>query len=130
MGGMIAQSVAINHPARVRSLTSISSTPSARIGTRPPLRVLRKMVKVLATPVGDPEQAARREVAIYRLMGSPGYPLDEQLIGEIGRRAYDRHPPDPAGGLRQRAAIVASGDRRAALSGLRIRRLSLTGPPS
>ena len=33
MGGMIAQTVAIRHPARVASLTSIMSTPSPAIGS-------------------------------------------------------------------------------------------------
>ena len=127
MGAMIAQSLAITHPARVGSLTSISSTPSVRIGTRPPLWVLRRMTKLLSTPAGSPDEAARREVAIYRLMGSPGYPLDEQMIADIGRRAYERHPGDPASGLRQRAAIAASGDRRAALSRLRIPALVIHG---
>jgi pimeloyl-ACP methyl ester carboxylesterase len=37
LGGMIAQTVAIEHPHRVRSLTSVMSTPSPRIG-RPTLR--------------------------------------------------------------------------------------------
>ena len=127
MGAMIAQTLAINHPARVRSLTSISSTPWVRIGSRPPLTVLRRMSKLLATPVHSGEQAAQREVAIYRLMGSPGYPLDEGMVGEIGRRAYQRHPPDPAGSRRQRAAVAASGDRRPALSGLRIPALVIHG---
>jgi len=127
MGGMIAQTVAIEHPARVRSLTSISSTPSVRIGTRPPLKVLRAMTRLLAQPVRSAEEAAEREVAIYRLMGSPGYPLDEGLIGGIGREAYERHPPEPDAGRRQRAAIAASGDRRKALAGLRMPALVIHG---
>ena len=98
-----------------------------RVGARPPLRVLRAMTRLLAAPVDGPEEAARREVAIYRLMGSPGHPLDEELIGDIGRRSYERHPGDPAGGRRQRAAVAASGDRRAALSRLRIPALVVHG---
>ncbi|MEV4635940.1 alpha/beta hydrolase [Actinoplanes sp. NPDC049548] len=127
MGGMIAQTVAIAYPARVRSLTSISSTPSVRVGTRPPLRVLRAMTKLLAQPVRSAEEAAEREVAIYRLMGSPGYPLDEAMVREIGREAYERHPADPVSGRRQRAAIAASGDRRAALAELRMPALVIHG---
>ncbi|UQU65333.1 alpha/beta fold hydrolase [Couchioplanes caeruleus] len=127
MGGMIAQTVAIDHPGRVRSLTSMSSTPSVRIGTRPPLKVLRAMTALLARPVRSAEEAAGREVAIYRLMGSPGYPLDEDLVRSIGREAYDRHPPEPEAGLRQRAAVAASGDRRKSLGGLRIPALVIHG---
>ncbi len=106
--GMIAQTIAIDHPA-------------------PPRRILRAMKGILAAPVTDAEQAARREVAIYRLMGSPGYPLDEQMIADIGRRSYERHPGDPEGGRRQRAAVAASPDRRPALSALAVPALVVHG---
>ncbi|MEV6600586.1 alpha/beta hydrolase [Actinoplanes sp. NPDC051346] len=127
MGGMIAQTVAIGYPSRVRSLTSISSTPSVRVGARPPLKVLRAMTRLLAQPVRTAEEAAEREVAIYRLMGSPGYPLDEAMVRGIGRESYERHPSDPVSGRRQRAAVAASGDRRPALSGLRMPALVIHG---
>lgn len=127
MGGMIAQTLAINQPTRVRTLTSISSTPSVRIGARPPRKVLRAMKAILSTPVTDADQAARREVAIYRLMGSPGFPLDEEMIAEIGRRSYERHPGDPGGGRRQLAAIAASKDRRPELAALRMPALVVHG---
>ncbi|MEV8507245.1 alpha/beta hydrolase [Actinoplanes sp. NPDC051475] len=127
MGGMIAQAVAVAYPARVRSLTSISSTPSIRIGTRPPLKVLRAMSKLLAKPLHSAEEAAEREVAIYRLMGSPGYPLDEAMVREIGRESYERHSTDPLSGRRQRAAVAASGDRRKALAALRMPALVIHG---
>ncbi|MEU8228686.1 alpha/beta hydrolase [Actinoplanes sp. NPDC048967] len=127
MGGMIAQTMAITHPGRTRSLTSISSTPSIRIGARPPRRILRAMKDILAAPVTDADQAARREIAIYRLMGSPGFPLDEALIADIGRRSHERRPSDPGSGRRQRAAVAASRDRRPALAALRIPALIVHG---
>ena len=127
MGGMIAQTMAITHPTRTRTLTSISSTPSIRIGARPPRKVLRAMKDILSAPVTDADQAARREVAIYRLIGSPGFPLDESMIADIGRRSYERKPSDPDGGRRQRAAVAASKDRRPALTALRIPALVIHG---
>jgi pimeloyl-ACP methyl ester carboxylesterase len=127
MGGMIAQTMAINYPIRVRSLTSISSTPSIRIGARPPRKILRAMKDILSAPVADADQAARREVAIYRLMGSPGFPLDEEMIAEIGRRSYERRPSDPESGRRQLAAIAASKDRRRPLADLRMPALVVHG---
>lgn len=127
MGGMIAQTMAINYPIRVRTLTSISSTPSIRIGARPPRKVLRAMKDILSVPAADAEQAACREVAIYRLMGSPGFPFDEKMIAEIGRRSHERRPSDPGSGRRQLAAIAASPDRRPALAALRMPALVVHG---
>jgi pimeloyl-ACP methyl ester carboxylesterase len=127
LGGMIAQTVAIAHPSRVRTLTSIMSTPAARIGTMPTLGTIRGIMKIVGTPVTDPRHAAHEAVALKRLIGSPGYPLDERLIGDIARRSYERHPGTPEGDLRQRAAISASGDRRRALSRLRIPTLVIHG---
>jgi pimeloyl-ACP methyl ester carboxylesterase len=122
MGGMIAQALAIRYPARVRSLTSIMSTPSPRIG-RPTPAALTALV---TRRVADREAAAERMVRVFRVIGSPGYPLDVDWLREIGRRAYDRSH-DPAGGYRQLAAINASGDRRAGLALVRVPTLVLHG---
>jgi pimeloyl-ACP methyl ester carboxylesterase len=127
MGGMIAQTIAIRYPMRTRTLTSISSTPSIRIGARPPRKILRAMNDILSAPVTDADQAARREVAIYRLIGSPGFPLDVEMIAEIGRRSYERRPSDPDSGRRQLAAIAASKDRRRALAALHMPALVVHG---
>ncbi len=50
MGGMIAQALAIRHPTRVCTLTSIMSTPSSRIATMPTVAAMR----ALARAAGDP----------------------------------------------------------------------------
>ncbi len=46
---------------------------------------------------------------------------------DIGRRSFERHPGAEQDDLRQRAAVIASGDRRNALAGLRIPALVLHG---
>jgi pimeloyl-ACP methyl ester carboxylesterase len=107
MGGMIAQVVAIEHPERVLTLTSIMSTtgdPSVGGATQEALGAL------LAPPASTREEAQERAVAGYRIIGSPGYPLDEEGLRERAGTAFDR-ANDPAGVGRQLLAILASGDR-------------------
>lgn len=115
LGGMIGQVMAVHHPSRVRSLTSMSSAPawSLRV-SRPRLRTLLRVIN-LARHAGEGREAAGETwVQLLRLIGSPGYPLDEGQAREVAMRAYDiAH--DPTAVLRHHAAIKASGDRRTEL---------------
>jgi pimeloyl-ACP methyl ester carboxylesterase len=122
MGGMIAQMVAISHPQRVRSLTSIMSTPAPAIG-RP---TLRAAVALSRARVRTVEEAAERMVHVFRVIGSPGYPLDEVWLRDVGRRSYVRSH-DPGTVPRQLAAIQASGDRRPGLATVRVPTLVVHG---
>jgi pimeloyl-ACP methyl ester carboxylesterase len=92
LGGMIAQALAIGHPGRVRTLTSIMSTPSARIATMPTLAAIRALARAAGTPVTSSEQAGDRAVALKKVIGSPGYPLDEDLVRDIAARSFQRTP--------------------------------------
>jgi pimeloyl-ACP methyl ester carboxylesterase len=131
MGGMIAQTLATCHPHRVQSLTCISSTPSPDIGRPTPLTLLRLLLANPAAMTGrpprGPAEAAERMVHGHRVIGSPGYPLDEAWLRRIGELMYARGGFDLAGRARQGAAILASGDRRPALANLRIPTLVLHG---
>ncbi len=122
LGGMIAQTLAVRHPGRVLSLTSIMSTCAPHIGsaTQEALAVL------LAAPATDRASAIERALATYRVIGSPGYPLDEQWLSEVAGTAYDRGY-DPVGVVRQLVAMHASGDRRQALRSLDVPTLVLHG---
>jgi pimeloyl-ACP methyl ester carboxylesterase len=123
MGGMIAQTMAIEHPARVASLTSIMSTTGAR--DLPPAES-RATAALLTPPVPDREGNVERAVGVFRTIGSPGFPFDEARVRQRAALAYDRgfHP---AGVARQLVAIVASGSRREQLRELRVPALVIHG---
>ena len=71
---MIAQILAIEHPERVRSLTSIMSTTGNDQVGRPTDAALALF---LLPPVSTPEGAMDRAVLFNRTGGSPAYPTDE-----------------------------------------------------
>ncbi|MEO8601444.1 MAG: alpha/beta hydrolase [bacterium] len=123
MGGMIAQCMAIQHPTRVRSLTSIMSTTGNR--ALPPPRP--EVASVLMTaPPSTRDAAIEHGVHVYRTIGSPGFPFDEAEVRGLATRSYDRGF-NPAGVARQLAAIVASGSRVEALRELRLPALVVHG---
>ncbi|HET6530714.1 MAG TPA: alpha/beta fold hydrolase [Actinoplanes sp.] len=107
LGGMIAQTLAGRHPARVRTLTSMSSTPSPRIARPSP----RAWPVLLSRSAPDRAAAAQHIVDVFRVIGSPGYPRDEEWLREVAAESYDR-AHDPDGIRRQLAAILCSPDRR------------------
>jgi pimeloyl-ACP methyl ester carboxylesterase len=123
MGGMIAQTLAIEHPARVRTLTSIMSTTGER--TLPPAKP--EAMAVLMTPAPTEREAAiEHGVRVYSTIGSPGYPPDEAELRALLARAFDRGV-DPEGVARQLVAILASGSRRDALGSVRAPALVIHG---
>jgi pimeloyl-ACP methyl ester carboxylesterase len=115
MGGMIAQTLAIEQTERVLSLASIMSTtgdPSVGQATPEAQAVLFRR-----PPLDDREAFAEEIVNARAVIGSKGLERDEEWSREVARQAFDRgiHPD---GTMRQIAAIVASGDRTEALHGL------------
>lgn len=127
LGGMIAQQIAISYPNRVRSLTSIMSSPSAKIG-RAKIRFSIKIGGLFAQPLHNETEAADRQVAVFKLLGTPekNYPLDEAWLRRVGAESY-RRAYDPAGKLRQQSAMLAAPDRTKALRNLRIPALVIHG---
>ena len=111
MGGMIAQTMAIRRPERVLSLGSMLSTPGdRRVGT-PKLRVWSILMRRAPE---DRDAYIEYFVRVFRMIGSPDYPVEEERMRERAAATYDRcHYP--AGTARQLAAILASGSRTAAL---------------
>jgi pimeloyl-ACP methyl ester carboxylesterase len=123
MGGMIAQTMAIRSPERVLSLTSIMSTTGERRAGRPKLRVWGVLLRRAPR---DKDAAVEYFVKVFRLIGSKGFPADEDRIRAHAAEAYDRGH-SPAGTGRQLAAIMASGDRTERLRGLQVPTLVFHG---
>lgn len=116
MGGMIAQTMAIERPRRVRSLVSVMSNTGNRWSGQPALKTYGLL---LSRPLGGRQNAIEQAVKTFKLIGSPGYPMDEPYLREIAGRSYDRGHSQ-TGVLRQLHAVSASGDRTSALRGVRV----------
>lgn len=111
MGGMIVQQTAIDHPRRVRSMVSIMSTTGNRRSGQPSLKTYGIL---LGNPPKTRDQVISRAVKTFKVIGSPGFPFEEDMVREMAARSYDRGH-SAAGVMRQLHAIVASGDRTEAL---------------
>jgi pimeloyl-ACP methyl ester carboxylesterase len=119
MGGMITQKVAIEHPQRVLSITSIMSAPGAPGSLQSTPEAAAVLTAAAPDPAADFEAFVAHGMQNARTIGSPGFPWDadflrQRVIAEY-RRAFN-----PAGVARQRAAIFADGDRTPGLSRLRM----------
>jgi len=123
MGGMIAQEIAIHYPERVRSLISImSSTGDPSLPQPTP-----EATALLVAP--SPREKAAYvdwDVEVWRILGSPGFPLDEAKIRKRAAEAFDRGL-NPPGFARQLAAILASGSRQEELRDVQIPTLVIHG---
>ena len=107
MGGMIAQTIAIEHPDRVLSLASIMSNTGSRWTGQPKLALYRVL---LGTPPKERDAFIDHVVGVYAAIGSKGFDRDEADLRRVAALSYDRGR-NPAGSARQLAAIIASGDR-------------------
>jgi pimeloyl-ACP methyl ester carboxylesterase len=111
MGGMIAQTMAARHPDRVLSLASIMSNTGHRWKGMPGLRVYPIFIR---RPADNREGAVESTLSTFRLIGSPGFPFEEEELRRVAQLSYERGY-NPAGTARQLAAILAAGDRKAEL---------------
>jgi pimeloyl-ACP methyl ester carboxylesterase len=124
LGGMVGQHLAIEHPARVRSLVSIMSTPGARRYLPEP-RALRAL---FAPAPKNAEEAGLHVERLFETIGSPVWPrgLDRDRLRRVGELSHARGM-SPRGFLRQFAAIMASGDRRPKLRAVQVPTLVIHG---
>jgi pimeloyl-ACP methyl ester carboxylesterase len=121
MGGMIVQTVALNAPDRVRTMTSIMSTPlaggvmAAIMGggevtlPRPEQKVLDLMVLNAEPPKSD-EERIDRAVQQWRALAGTMAPFDEDEVRERERRVLARAKNIDAANNHQ-LAVASSPDR-------------------
>jgi pimeloyl-ACP methyl ester carboxylesterase len=116
MGGMIVQTVAIEHPARVASLVSIMSTTGRRsVGWQHPSLFPRLLAKRPRTRDDYVAQA----VVTGRMIGSPGFPESEDEARARAGETWDRGL-NPPGVLRQMLAVLRQPNRTRELRALRV----------
>jgi pimeloyl-ACP methyl ester carboxylesterase len=121
MGGMIAQTIAIEHPDRVLSLVSIMSrTGEPGYGDPSP----EAAQVLMSPPATDREQAVAgaERTAVWRSQRWPEIARERDLVG----RAWDRDHT-PGGQPRQFGAMIAGGSRDAGLRNLAVPTLVIHG---
>lgn len=126
MGGMITQAIAINHPGRVLSITSIMSATGAP-GTMDPTPEAGAVLTVAPPdPAADYEAFLANAVKNAEIIGSPAYPWPP---GALRQRAIDEHARafNPTGSARQMGAIRGDGDRTERLRKLKVPAVVLHG---
>lgn len=110
MGGMIVQAMAIEHPERLLTMTSVmSNTGEPGIGTG----TAEAIAQLTAPPATDRKSYVKAWIDGLHVWGSPEY-ADEERWRVDAERAFDRcfHP---SGAGRQYMAVGASGSRAAGL---------------
>ncbi len=122
MGGMIVQTLAIEHPERLRSATSVmSSTGEPEYGQPTPLA----LELLTAPPASDRESFVQASIAGLREWGSPEF-ADETRWRRDAERAFDRSFR-PTGSGRQFLAVRASDPRAEKLKSVRVPMLVIHG---
>jgi pimeloyl-ACP methyl ester carboxylesterase len=124
MGGMIVQRMAIHHPERLLSVTSIMSStgnPDLPKASDAAMKALQAV-----PPSEECEDVIRHRMKGRRVYQSPAYPKSEEDLYAFVAREYD-HMYYPEGGTRQYAAIMGDGSRVEALRKVRVPFLVIHG---
>jgi pimeloyl-ACP methyl ester carboxylesterase len=122
LGGMIAQTIAIEYPERIRSLTSMMSTTGNPSVGQPDWKALAH----LGLSPDDRQGFIEWQVRAFKAVGSPKYLLDEKTAAINAGRSWDRDH-DRLASLRQKVAVLKSGDRTEKLKFLSIPTLVMHG---
>ncbi|MER6346723.1 alpha/beta fold hydrolase [Streptomyces sp. NPDC001595] len=144
LGGVIAQRLAVTHPHRVLTLTSLSSQP---LGTDtvailqrvmaglPPLpgelpppspELLTALVSTFPDPEAGLEEYLATRLPLWRVLHGPVLPFDEEEYRAMERRVYER-ARDPRSGLNHTHAGAAGSGSTAELASVTAPTLVLHG---
>jgi pimeloyl-ACP methyl ester carboxylesterase len=122
MGGAIAQTMAIEHPERVLTLTSMmSATGEPEFG-----QSTLDALQALMTPLPADRDGYVRAATDNALIWASKRYRDAAAAGELAAQSYDRSYY-PEGGQRQLAALIAGGSRAEALRRLDVPTLVIHG---
>lgn len=125
MGGMIVQLMAIHHPSRLLSMTSIMSTTGNPRLPRPKPEAMNALLN-RAPANATLDDVIPIGIRVARAIGSPAYPTPEERLRERIARDFNRSFY-PEGAARQISAIMDDGDRRKRLKQVRVPSLVIHG---
>lgn len=123
MGGMIAQTLALRHPSRVLSLTSIYSNTGNPLLPQPKPEVLGAL---MAAPPAERTANIEHMLGLFKILAGPGFPFEEEWIRRTMAASYDRSFY-PQGMTRQLIAILTQSNRASALASVKAPTLVIHG---
>ena len=123
MGGMIAQTIALNHCQRILSLISIYSQTGNPALAPPTPKALECL---LTPPPMEREANITYTLDVWRTFSGTGFAQDKDWLRKIAAQAYDR-AFYPEGVARQLAAVLTQKNRKPELGSVAVPTLVIHG---